>query len=94
MFPLSMLSRPNNILVAGPAHWADTSAGCGMKSQSPIDIDTSSAVPDDCLEPITMVNYDETANMKPRFRNNGHTGTTNSDSSIDCTVNDRNGSQN
>ncbi|XP_012678225.2 carbonic anhydrase 4a [Clupea harengus] len=54
----------------GPALWPEANGGCGGRSQSPINIVTKRALPDERLTPFRFTGYEHA--FKATLNNNGH----------------------
>lgn len=69
---MSLNSVP--VLDSGPSTWKLDYPQCAGSSQSPISVDTSSAVLDKNLTAFTFSGYDSVNNVSMSMKNNGHTG--------------------
>ena len=53
--------RTRDALFSGPSGWVNTYADCGLNSQSPIDIVTTSVTTNNSLDSLAFANYDDTS---------------------------------
>lgn len=65
---------PIPVPALGPSTWSLHYPQCGGSSQSPISVDTASAVLDKNLTAFTFSGYDNVNNISMSMKNNGHTG--------------------